>query len=34
MHHVTSYVEDAICKSKNYRQTIHYAQVKAYLIST
>ena len=29
MHHITSYAEDAICKSRYYRQTTHYAQVKS-----
>ena len=28
MYHLTSLLEDAICKSRNYRQTIPYAQVK------
>ena len=28
MYHITSLLEDAICKSRNYRQIIRYAQVK------
>ena len=28
MYHITSFLEDAICKSRNYRQIIRYAQVK------
>ena len=28
MYHITSLLEDAICKSRNYRQIIPYAQVK------
>ena len=28
MYHITSLLEDAICKSKTYRQIIPYTQVK------
>ena len=28
MYHITSLSEDAICKSRNYRQIIRYTQVK------
>ena len=28
MYHITSLLEDAICRSRNYRQIIPYAQVK------